>query len=32
MSLIMGFVLLDESCINRIVFIVPSALKDEFED
>jgi hypothetical protein len=31
MSLTIGVVLLDKSCKNRIVFIVPSALKDEFE-
>jgi hypothetical protein len=31
MSLTMGFVLFDASCKKIIVFIVPSALKDEFE-
>jgi hypothetical protein len=31
MSLTMGFVVFDASCEKRIVFIVPSALKEEFE-
>jgi hypothetical protein len=31
MSLTIGAVLFDKSCKNSTVFIVPSALKDEFE-